>query len=64
MAAGTETEIAGVAYAAAERTDKEQFVENVLAEAFSSGAMNRKAATFGTIRGLREGKHRTVLSLA
>jgi hypothetical protein len=36
MAAETETEIAAVASAAAERTDKEQFVENVLAEASSA----------------------------
>jgi len=40
MAAETEAEIAGVAVAAAERTDKEQFVENVLAEASSSGAVS------------------------
>jgi hypothetical protein len=41
MAAGTETEITGVAFAAAERTDKEQFVENMLAQASSFGAVNR-----------------------
>jgi len=64
MAAETETEIAAVASAAAERADKEQFVENVLAEAFSSGAVNRGAATVGTIGGLCEGKHGTVLFLA
>ena len=40
IAAEAETEIAGVAVAAAERTDKEQFVENVLVEASSSGAVN------------------------
>src|SRR3979490_409328 len=55
MAAETETEIAAVASAATERTDKEQFVENVLAEAFSSGAVNGGAATVETIGGLREG---------
>jgi len=64
MAAETETEIAAVASAATERTDKEQFVEEVLAEALSSGAVNGGAATAGTIGGLREGKHGTVLFLA
>ncbi len=64
MAAEAETEIAGVASAAAIRTDKEQFVENVLAEASSSGAVNGGAATFGTIVGLAKGKHGTVLFLA
>ena len=64
MAAEAETEIAAVASAAAERSDKEQFVENVLAEAFSSGAVNGGAATVGTIGGLRKGKHGTVLFLA
>jgi len=40
IAAETEAEIAGVAIAAAERTDKEQFMENVLVEASSSGAVS------------------------
>jgi len=40
MAAEAETKITGVASAAAERTDKKQFVENVLVEASSSGAVN------------------------
>jgi len=40
MAAEAETKIAGVASAAAERTDKKQFVENVLVKASSSGAVN------------------------
>jgi len=40
MAAEAETEMAGIASAAAERTDKKQFVENVLVEASSSGAVS------------------------
>ncbi len=64
MAAEAETEIAGVASAAAERTDKEQFVENMLVEVFSSGAVNGGAATSGTIGGLAKGKHGTILFLA
>ena len=64
MAAEAETEIAGVASAAAIRTDKEQFVEKVLAEASSSGAVNGGATAFGTSAGLRQGKHGTALFLA
>ncbi len=40
MAAEAETKITGVASAATIRTDKEQFVENLLLEASSSGAVN------------------------
>src|SRR5882724_7661806 len=64
MAAEAETEIAAVASAAAERTDKEQFVENMLVEVSSSGAVNGGAATSGTIGRLAKGKHGTVLFLA
>jgi hypothetical protein len=64
MVAETETKITRVASAAAERTDKKQFVENVLVEVSSSGAVNGGAATSGTIGGLAKGKHGTVLFLA
>ena len=64
IAAEAETEIAGVASAATIRTDKEQFVENLLLEASSSGAVNGGAAAFGTVGGHTKGKHGTVLFLA
>ena len=48
MAAETEPEKAEVAYAAAERINKEQF-ENHLAQISSSGAVRQRTATSGTI---------------